>query len=380
MKKIVITKVPLQYYFYYQWLILGLHQLNQEKEIVLKIKLKSPVDIILCSNFKIFLGLRKYLGLFKAKKMQKKYLLEGYFESNGKKQQFVYDIADTPYFFNQKKLNEDVCYFKAQCPTTIDEKGFSLTPDIYIPFHPVVLENTHKIVPSMLAPGGWCYNIYSYNALHEGYKTLFVNNIKKDKTLMCYFGGNKGPKPEFSYNPDLYLEESHILSFFRNLINHPNEKRAKAAQIISSLGENYDGRIIKVFNEDGQLEKHNQESFIPLKDYTRHIARFQYNLNISGYRKSIPNRFIYSFCVGTAIVTDKLSVKWYQPFDQEVVELKEMGYIPNDQVDWSDFEQNIRNLPDVSREKVIENFQTKWSPKAFATYIVNECEKTLNTK
>lgn len=51
------------------------------------------------------------------------------------------------------------------------------------------------------------------------------------------------------------------------------------------------------------------------------------NLNISGYRMSVPNCFIESFMVGTAIMTDELFVKWYKPFDKEVFETIGMSYL-----------------------------------------------------
>lgn len=376
MKKVVITYIPLRYYFYYQWLILGLYELEKEKQIILKFKLKSPVAIFLIHNYKAYLGLRKYLGLFKKKSSDNDYLLKGYVEEDKKRHKFVFDIADTPYYFDDKVLKDDMVYFKAQCPKIIHEHGFDLSEGIIIPYHPEVIKNKHKIHAAMMAPGMWSYNMYSYKSLLAGYKNLFLKNVEKTKILMCYFGGNKGPKPFFSYKPDLYLNESHLLGFYKNIINHPNEKRAIASRIISELGDNYDGRIIKVFNADGDLEINNKNLFIPLSEYTRHISQFSYNFNISGFRKSIPNRFVYSFCVGTAIVTDKLGVKWYQPFEDEVIELDEMGYLPNHLIDWSSFEKKIKDLPDVNREKILEIYEKKWSPKSFAKYVVETCIST----
>lgn len=49
---------------------------------------------------------------------------------------------------------------------------------------------------------------------------------------------------------------------------------------------------------------------IPLRDFCAHIAKFEYNVNVSGYRMSIPSRFIESMMVGTAIITDRLKVNW----------------------------------------------------------------------
>ena len=99
---------------------------------------------------------------------------------------------------------------------------------------------------------------------------------------------------------------------------------------------------------------------------------FQYNLNISGYGMSIPNRFIESFLVGTAIVTDRLSLKWYRPFGPEVVETVPMGYLPMGKVDWTQFERDIKNLPDIDKGAVLKAFNEKWHPRKVAEYIIDE--------
>ena len=85
---------------------------------------------------------------------------------------------------------------------------------------------------------------------------------------------------------------------------------------------------------------------------------------------SIPNRFMESFIVGTAIITDKLAVKWYLPFDEEVVETVEMGYIPQEKVDWKKAKEDLVNLPDISKEKVLELYEKKWAPIPVARYLV----------
>ena len=86
---------------------------------------------------------------------------------------------------------------------------------------------------------------------------------------------------------------------------------------------------------------------------------------------SIPNRFIESFLVGTAIMTDKLAIKWYKPFGKEVIETVPMGYLLNDKVDWSQFETDIQNLPTVSKEDVIKEYNDKWEPRVVAKYIID---------
>ena len=84
----------------------------------------------------------------------------------------------------------------------------------------------------------------------------------------------------------------------------------------------------------------------------------------------ISRRDYKSFIVGTAIITDKLAVKWYLPFEDEVVETVEMGYLPQDQVDWSKAKQDLINLPDISKEKILAQYERKWAPTPVARYLV----------
>ena len=86
---------------------------------------------------------------------------------------------------------------------------------------------------------------------------------------------------------------------------------------------------------------------------------------------SIPNRFMESFIVGTAIITDKLAVKWYLPFEQEVVETVEMGYLPLNQVDWNKAKEDLVNLPNISKENVLKQYEKKWAPMPVARYLVS---------
>ena len=139
---------------------------------------------------------------------------------------------------------------------------------------------------------------------------------------MCYFGNSKGPKPKRVKKEKLDVDsESELMGYYKDIIQHPNEKRAKAKTIISKMEpiELYDARIINDENSDTVGTFTNKQMVVPLEDFCNHVAKFQYNLNISGYRLSIPNRFVESFISGTAIVTDKLSVKWYKEFDKEVL-------------------------------------------------------------
>ena len=92
---------------------------------------------------------------------------------------------------------------------------------------------------------------------------------------------------------------------------------------------------------------------------------------MSGYRLSIPNRFIESFIVGTGIITDKLSIKWYRDFEQEVIETVDMGYLQDADVDWEAFKKIIDNIPAIDSKCVVNEYENKWHPKVVAKYIIN---------
>ena len=140
------------------------------------------------------------------------------------------------------------------------------------------------------------------------------------------------------------------------------------------MGKGYDARVICDNYSDIKAAKR-EDLEIPLGKFCDHIAKFEYNVNVSGYRMSIPNRFMESFIVGTAILTDKLAIKWYAPFDEEVVETVEMGYLPNSEVDWERFKQDLENLPTVDKQQVLYRFEEKWAPRKVAKYIIEETLK-----
>jgi hypothetical protein len=221
------------------------------------------------------------------------------------------------------------------------------------------VENIHKIKPLMAGPRRLSYG-NRYKPLKAAYeKYLNSSNIEKSKKLMAYFGTNEAPADISPiYKPTDYDE---VIS---KKITHPNPKRGIAVSIIQQMGDKYEARLI---TENGMSHP---ELIVPLPEFCNHIAGFEYNLNISGHILSIPNRFVESFMAGTAILTDKLHVRWYLPFDEEVQETVEMGYYPNEKVDWRKFEKDIRDLPKVNKEKIIENFQNKWSPESAAKYIL----------
>jgi hypothetical protein len=354
---------------------LGFHELRRSGRIEFKIRPRNVLSAILYRDFRFYYILKK-IAPFLISSKKKSSILSGYYKTSTGRIRFAYDSFDTPFHFDISKLKKVDFYFKAQCPIEINEQGFELAPGVFIKFQPEALQLKRKIYPAMLAPLYECKNLYSYDDLKTQYRGMFYEKICKEKILMAYFGNSKGPKPVYSNDPDLYHEESEILGFFRDKISHPNEKRDIAVKIIKELGEGFEGRIVIDGHSDDGLRQSESPFFIPMDEYPKHISKYKYNLNISGYRNSIPYRFVQSFAVGTAIVTDKLKVKWFKPFNKEVIETIDMGYLPNNDVDWDTFKCLIKNLPDINYEEVLDEFYKKWTPKAFANYVIDTLEKS----
>jgi hypothetical protein len=172
-------------------------------------------------------------------------------------------------------------------------------------------------------------------------------------------------KPDFD-------KERNLMGYFGAKLSHPNLKRAKVASIIGKKGAGYDARVISGGNSDSK-QGGDKSLVVPLKDFCAHVSQFEYNMNVSGYRLSIPNRFMEAFIVGTGILTDKLALKWYLPFDEEVIETTEMGYLPDEKVDWEKVESDIDQLPKVDKKKILELYNKKWAPEVVAQYIVDSC-------
>jgi hypothetical protein len=376
MKKIVITKIPLRYFFYFQYLIFGFKSLDRNGEIKFKIKSQTMSEWFLLRFYFLYMLLDKFLPSF-LNREGNSFLLQGYFEQNGKKSFFCYDIEDSPHNYDIESLKIVDIYFKAQCPIKFSEKGFPITHEAILPFPQDLFNYIDKISPSMLGPDFGVKSMIGFNKLERGYKKMFVSDIKKSNSLMTFFGNSLGNKEVYVDNPNLFSNESHILGYFKNIVSHPNVKRAIASNMISEMVPDSDARVLHQGNCDSGISPRKNPLFIPMNSFPKHISKFKYNLNISGHRLSIPYRFINSFCVGTAIITDKLKVKWYLPFGSEVYETVEMGYLPPEKVNWNEFKKDILNLPEVDPNDILNAFHNKWSPIAFARFIVNTCQNKI---
>lgn len=384
--KIVITS--LGQWSYFEWFILGFQQLDEKGEISFKFKL--PFHLYLLTVFQnVFLLKVLAKCLRKFCKSSFSYNLDGYIEycKDGRsvRRGFTVDCADSPFSYDCQRLRDAVIYFKMQCPKDLESEKFKISKLVDIPwvdhnrhsrssdivnFQQVFKQNKYKIRPLMIGPRELAPGL-NYQLLSNSYKEMLKSRrVEKVKRFMCYFGSSKGPIP-LKTNKEMpdFNSESEILGRYDTLIEHPNEKRA----IVCSILKRYDGsdaRVIRDGNSDTSLDKLNDKP-IPLSEFPSHVANFEYNFNVSGYRLSIPNRFIDSFMMGTSVVTDQLSVRWYLPFSEnEVIETIPMGYERLIDVNFCEFERIVDNLPRSKPEKITEEYEKKWKPESVARYMV----------
>lgn len=382
---------------YYHWFIYGLMLLSKKGVIRLRFEV-SPYQRIMVTSytswlFRLLERMRKNWLKMRGKtsEIKKNAYLRGYMtDSTGQTKKFCIDSADSPNMYSGELLKTVDIYFKTQCPKHFDRKGFPLG-HVYIPYFdveylnpedeqkgkgkrktcPEVFEYNDKIKPLMTGVrkmGRTC----SYHVLNSFYKNM-LKSRREEKTqkAMCYFGNAKGPVPTECVKAPDYDWEADIMGYYGDQLHHPNEKRTVIGNILQSLGNGYDSRIIRNGHADSHKGKKERSLVVPLKYFSRHVAHFQYNINVSGFRMSIPSRFIDSFVCGTAIATDNLYVKWYHPFGKEVTEIGEMGYLPNQEVGYEAIKETITKLPPADKELIISNYEKWWSPEACARYMVD---------
>lgn len=385
-KKIKIVITSCHRWSYFNWFILGFYELEKQGLIDLSFEVSFPAQLLrFIRSEKICLATQ----LLFLEHEKDSYNLKGYvLLENGTKKIFSIDSADSPFLFSSKDLEEVDVYFKMQCPIEINNNGFRLTNGILIPWLDHEHEDksisnlttygerkkidiskySHKIKPLMVGPRYLSRGLSFYN-LRRGYDNYRKNaSLVKKKRIMCYFGNAYGPTPKENLGFVDYDNESSLMGFLQGKVTHPNEKRAKVAYLLKKM-DNCDSRLISTSSSDNG-RRENKELIIPMKDFCKHISEFEYNVNISGYRLSIPNRFIESFMVGTAIFTDKLAVKWYLPFENEVVESVELGYLPDSDVEWNTYIDQMQNLVRPNAGDILKQYEDKWEPQVVAKYII----------
>lgn len=381
---------------YFQWFLLGFYELERQGRIDLEIACPLVERSLLWSSSPFFQRIgNRLLREYCSRMGGDSYLLLGrVLYPDGRERSFCIDSADAPFLFDRAALVGRDAYFKIQCPKSLEEEGFRLAADVVAPWceyaheeeglpltargrrkpFPELPSYAEKIHPLMIGTRRLSRG-NSYRSLKAGYE----NNIAacrsdKPKRVMCYFGNSQGPRPEPDATPAMmdWDWEADIMGAYAGILEHPNEKRAKMAELIAALGAEADARVISTGVADARGSQKDVSKVVPLEEFCAFVAQFQYNVNISGYRMSIPNRFIDSFQVGTAIFTDALAVKWYLPFEPcEVVETVRMGYEKDEAVDWAQIRRDLENTPQTNPVAIREAFERKWRPDVVAQYIID---------
>lgn len=385
---VVITKITPRWRPF-QIFILGLYELEHLGEIKLKFRCDWLFRLsTIMPDWPHIGGVFNQISVYTR---EEDYIMEGYVELNNTRYRFCIDRNDTPWCFDGEALRKVNVYFKMQCPVEIDEqKGFRLSKGVYVPYcdtahvkkglkvrergERLPIPDLHKLKDKIkpIVVGFRCLaDGNSYKALKRGYEEYHKNtHIPAQKKLMCYFGDDEGHLPSVLSGPPDLDSGSDIMSLYP-ILDHPNHKRGIISKIIHKLGEGYDARLIRHHDpKTGRVETYSDQ-IVPIRDFCGHISHFEYNCNISGHKLSIPNRFSESFITGTAIVTDKLALKWYLPFDEEVVELDEMGYLPIDAIDWDKVKNELQSLPPVSKDRILALYEQKWAPIPVARYMIS---------
>ena len=151
--------------------------------------------------------------------------------------------------------------------------------------------------------------------MHANHLNMLNNlNCHEDesKIFFMYFGSDCFDEKVNHHN---YYDEGYFYHKLSNNKSHPNIFR---------------GEIVREFlnNNDSyrHLGNYGIGNPIVLNKYHAELLNYKYNINVLGFRYSIPNRFMDSFISGAKILTDNLYVQWYVNFDDYVYQIGEVGY------------------------------------------------------
>ena len=365
--RVTLDPIHFPYMDYFEWFIFGLQWLHDAGEIEFTLRTTTTTPPFRLHAKAAPAVRRVFPGLMDALSRGSGAILTGQVEVAGKKQRFVLDLADSPYLFQVDLLLENYLYFKAQCPTTFDARGFPIAVDAFVPYHPDVLSYQHRIRPAMLGrPLSRTLNQRQNNRILESWRQ--AGRGVKDLALFAYFGTDTG----LNHGP-----EGVVMQRFGDKVSHPNLKRGL---LVEGMRARYprqaDARILTT--------EHAARRGVKISDarYPQAVGRTWHNINISGFRRSLPFRFIDSFLTGASVPADALALRWYEPFEMgtEVTDLGPLGYEREDAVDWPHVWQTLDRLHDeplaVRQERqarINERFERFWHPRSFARYLVTAC-------
>ena len=381
--KVIISSMPIRNRGYFEWVYTGLQILDQLGEIELSHE-GSSWDLFLRKHPRVYGKIHQHFPeLANLAFPVDHFSMFGRVEHGDKTMRFVYDVTDSPFTYALSQL--EICdkYFKTQCPISFETAGYPLSNTINVPYHPDVLRYQGKIRPAMsTGPITSTFNLKRNLRLLDEYASVSAET--KRLKIFASFGGDKGPAAwkvnDSPPAPHNYHNERSIVSLYGDAIQHPNEKRAKIVRLMRMWQvDDVDGRIWNT--QDSEI----QGDALKWDDYLKTVGASVFNINVSGFRRSLPFRFLDSFQMGCGIATDTIGTRWYEDFDRdiEVIEYGDLGYESRSNTDWQKIESNLRELYDSidlkdNRSGEIRNmFQQKWHPRKLAEYFVEECMQSI---
>jgi hypothetical protein len=381
--KVVIQAMPIRNRGYFEWLYTGLQQLHELGKIEL-LHEGSSWDKFLRSHPRVYGKLNQYFPeLCKLLFPVDHFSMFGRVESGSNEMRFTYDVTDSPFTYSLAHLELSDCYFKTQCPISIEQEGYPLSSSVRIPYHPEVVAMKEKIVPAMsTGPITSTFDLKRNLRLLDENKS--IASTEKRLKIFASFGGDRGPAPwspkDLPPAPHNYHNERSIVSLQGQAIHHPNEKRAEVVRLLRKWNANdVDARIWS--SKDPEI----QGDALDWPDYLKTVSESVFNVNLSGFRRSLPFRFLDSFQVGCGILTDTIGTKWYAPFEEglEVVEYGEAGYEAETALDWKSIDNKLKAVYEgielsKNRGPEIQSlFEKKWHPIRLAEYFLDTCLQKL---
>lgn len=377
--KVIISTLPIRNRGYFEWLYTGLQILHEKGEIELTHE-GCSWDLFLRKHPRVYGRINQHFpDLAKMMFPVDHFSMFGRVESGGKSTRFAYDVTDSPFTYALAHLELVDTYFKTQCPVTIEAEGYPLSETIRVPYHPFVVAQKHKIVPAMsTGPITSTFNLKRNLALLASYASIPVKT--KRIRIFASFGGDRGPAPwkieDEAPAPHNAHNERSIVSIYGERIQHPNVKRAEIVRLLRSWNKpDIDARIWN--SKDASI----QGDALEWSEYLKTVSESVFNVNVSGFRRSLPFRFLDSFQVGCGIATDTLGTKWYRQFDKEIecVEYGDLGYEAKENVDLAQIESKLKviyqsaDLRKNHASEIRNMFSMKWHPQALASYFVSTC-------
>lgn len=382
----IILNAPPRTQAYYDWLFTGLEILCEQGKLQVRYE-GHPWDKLLRFHPRVMDAVRRISPSLMDFVTPIDYVcLTGRVEKGDKVVTFAMDVADAPFNYSMGLLETVDLYFKCQCPICFDPEGFLLNRHVRIPYHPDVFTFQHKIRAAMLGrPLGRSTNLRRNLRVLRQWEAAAAN-APKDIRLFASFASDHGIAPRTARSPlpapHNYESETALLSRWGNQVHHPNLKRERIVQMLRSMGKSdVNARIWRSTNPAVKGEMLSPAEYIQMLGCSMIIV------NVSGFRRSVPFRFMDAFLTGGAVATDTLAIRWYREFEKgtEIFEIGDLGYEREEDVDWNGVKQRLQELYEWAgrfkdNARAVRNlYQKKWAPEVFASYVVEECVKRIES-